>query len=281
MLTGGGEEMSDMLQIAKRELKTGFRNPWSYSFLVLFCTFSLSLLLLNAQTPVQGYSGTTGSMLNLILYLLPLMTLFLGSFSLTAEKEDGSWQLLSTYPIGTLSFITGKYLGLTAVLLLIVTFGYGLMGLVSGLLGNPIDLLTYLLFLAFSCGLVLLFLSIALWIGSLSRNRWQALTISVSIWFFSVIGWPTLLLAILGLMPYLWIKPLLVVLTFLNPAELVRLFIVIKLGGGSILGPEYYQWVTWVQQPWGSTIFIGICMLWVSFSILMVYAIWERGRSRA
>jgi Cu-processing system permease protein len=273
--------MSEMLQIAKRELKTGFRNPWSYSFLVLFCTFSLSLLLLNAQTPVQGYSGTTGSMLNLILYLLPLMTLFLGSFSLTAEKEDGSWQLLSTYPIGTLSFITGKYLGLAAVLLLIVTFGYGLMGLVSGLLGNPIDLLTYLLFLAFSCGLVLLFLSIALWIGSLSRNRWQALTISVSVWFFAVIGWPTLLLAILGLMPYLWIKPMLVVLTFLNPAELVRLFIVIKLGGGSILGPEYYQWVTWVQQPWGSTIFIGICLLWVSFSILMVYAIWERGRSRA
>ncbi|MBR2565415.1 MAG: ABC transporter permease subunit [Paenibacillus sp.] len=273
--------MSDMIQIAKRELKTGFRNPWSYSFLILFCTFSLSLLLLNAQNPVQGYSGATGSMLNLILYLLPLMTLFLGSFSLTAEKEDGSWQLLSTYPIGTLSFITGKYVGLAAVLLIIVSFGYGLMGLVSGLLGNPIDLLTYLLFLAFSCGLILLFLSIALLIGSLSRNRWQALTISVSIWFFAVIGWPALLLAVLGLMPYLWIKPLLVLLTFLNPAELVRLYIVIKLGGGSILGPEYYQWVTWVQQPSGSLIFIGICLLWVSCSILVVYTIWERGRSRA
>jgi len=82
-------------------------------------------------------------------------------------------------------------------------------------------------------------------------------------------------------MPYLWIKPLLVVLTFLNPAELVRLFIVIKLGGGSILGPEYYQWVTWVQQPSGSAIFVGMCLLWVSCSILVVYVIWERGRSRA
>ncbi|WP_366296098.1 ABC transporter permease [Paenibacillus sp. AN1007] len=273
--------MSDMIHIARRELKMGFRNPWAYSFLVLFCTFSLSLLLLNAQNPVQGYSGATGSMLNLILYLLPLMTLFLGSFSLTSEKEDGSWQLLSTYPIGTLSFITGKYVGLAAVLLTIVAFGYGLRGLISGLLGNPVDLLTYVLFLAFSCGLVLLFLSIALLVGSLSRNRWQALTISVSIWFFAIIGWPALLLAVLGLMPYLWIKPLLVVLTFLNPAELVRLYVVIKLGGGSILGPEYYQWVTWVQQPSGSVIFIGICLLWISLSILVVYGIWERGRSRA
>ncbi|PYE42137.1 ABC transporter permease subunit [Paenibacillus barcinonensis] len=273
--------MSDMIQIARRELKTGFRNLWAYSFLVLFCTFSLSLLLLNAQNPVQGYSSTTGSMLNLILYLLPLMTLFLGSFSLTSEKEDGSWQLLSTYPIGTLSFITGKYIGLAAVLLTIVAFGYGLMGVISWMLGNPIDLLTYVLFLAFSCGLVLLFLGVALVIGSLSRNRWQALTISVSIWFFAVIGWPTLLLAILGMMPYLWIKPILVLLTFLNPAELVRLYIVIKLGGGSILGPEYYQWVTWVQQPGGSAIFIGICLLWVICSILIVYTLWERGRSHA
>ncbi|APO45763.1 MULTISPECIES: ABC transporter permease [Paenibacillus] len=271
--------MSDMIQIARREVKMGFRNPWAYSFLILFCTFSLSLLLLNSQNLVEGYSGTTGSMLNLILYLLPLMTLFLGSFSLTSEKEDGSWQLLSTYPIGTMSFIVGKYLGLSIVLITIVAFGYGLMGVISGVIGNPLDAVTYLLFLAFSCGLVLLFLTLALFIGSLSRNRWQALTISVTVWFFAVIGWPTLLLSVLGLMPYLWVKPLLIILTLINPAELVRLFVVIKLGGGSILGPEYYRWVEWVQQPSGSWIFIGICLFWIAFSVLAVYAIWERGRS--
>ncbi|MGX1830869.1 ABC transporter permease [Paenibacillus taichungensis] len=271
--------MGDMLQVVRREMKMGFRNPWSYSFLILFCIFSLSLLIINSQNFVTGYSGTTGSMLNLILYLLPLMTLFLGSFSLTSEKEEGSWQLLSTYPIGTMSFIVGKYLGLSVVLVTIVTFGYGLMGLLSGWVGSPLDVMTYLLFLVFSCGLVLLFLNIALFIGSLSKNRWQALTISVSVWFFAVIGWPTLLISVLGLMPYQWVKPLLAVLTFINPAELVRLFVVIKLGGGSILGPEYYQWVDWVQPASGSWIFTGICLLWIACSIVVVYGIWERGRS--
>ncbi|WP_145047633.1 ABC transporter permease [Paenibacillus xylanexedens] len=271
--------MVDMLLVAKREVKMGFRNPWAYSFLILFCTFSLSLLLIDSQNFVQGYSGTTGSMLNLILYLLPLMTLFLGSFSLTSEKEEGSWQLLSTYPIGTMSFIVGKYLGLSVVLITIVAFGYGLMGLISGVIGSALNVTTYVLFLAFSCGLVLLFLTLALFIGSISKNRWQALTISVSVWFFAVIGWPTLLLAILGIVPFLWVKPLLVVLTFINPAELIRLFVVIKLGGGSVLGPEYYQWVTWVQQPSGSWIFLTICLLWITCSVFVVYGIWERGRS--
>ncbi|MFF2912132.1 ABC transporter permease [Paenibacillus sp. NPDC057934] len=270
--------MTDILQVARREVKMGFRNPWAYSFLALFCTFSLSLLIINSQNIVQGYSAITGSMLSLVLYLLPLMTLFLGSFSLTAEKEEGSWQLLSTYPIGTLSFIIGKYTGLAIVLLVIIGFGYGLMGLISGLLGTSFDSSTYFLFLAFSAGLVLLFLTLALFIGSLSRNRWQALTISVSIWFFAVIGWPTLLISILGLVPYLWVKPLLVAATFINPAELVRLFVVVKLGGGSVLGPEYFQWVGWIQRPNGSLLFIGVCLLWILCAIVGVYRIWERGR---
>jgi Cu-processing system permease protein len=272
--------MADILQIARRELKMGFRNPWAYSFLALFCTFSLSLLLINANNVVEGYTAVTGSMLSLILYLLPLMTLFLGSFSLTSEQEDGSWQLLSTYPIGTLSFVLGKYSGLAAVLLVIVAFGYGLMGLVSGFLGTAFDSGTYFLFLAFSAGLVLLFLTIALLIGSLSQSRWQALTVSVAVWFFAVIGWPTFLIAGLGLLPYLWIKPLLIALTILNPAELVRLFVVVKLGGGAVLGPEYYQWVEWISRPGGSLLFIAVCLVWILLSILSVYWIWERGRSR-
>lgn len=270
-----------MLQVAKKEIKVGFRNPWAYSFLVLFSVFSLSLLLINSQNEISGYSGVTGSMLSLILYLLPLMSLFLGSFSLTAEKEEGSWQLLSTYPLGTLSFMLGKYFGLSVVLLTIISFGYGLMGIVTVLVGKMFEVNTYLLFLSFSCGLVLLFLALALWIGTLAKNRWQALTISVMIWFFTVIAWPTILIAVLGFLPYLWIKPLLVIFTFLNPAEFVRLFVVIKLGGGSVLGPEYYQWVGWIHSASGSFSFFVLFLVWLLFSLTCVCWIWERRRSRA
>ncbi|WP_281890708.1 ABC transporter permease [Paenibacillus sp. YYML68] len=270
----------NVLHIAHREVKLGLRNPWAYSFMALFTLFSLSLLLINAQSFMQGYSSSTASMLSLILYLLPLMTLLLGSFSLTAEKEEGSWQLLSTYPLSTAAFLWGKYIGLTVVLLTIVTFGYGVSGIVGALAGSGLDVRTFGLFIAFSTGLIVLFLAIAIGIGTYARNRWQALTIGVAVWFFLVVGWPTLLIAVLGIVPYLYIKPALVTLTFLNPAELVRLFVVVKLGGGAVLGPEYYKWVGWMERPSGGWFFLAVCLSWIVLAVGFASLVWERGRSR-
>lgn len=272
--------MKPVFHIALREVKIGFRNAWAYSFLGLFSLFSLTLLLIQAQNVVEGYSGLTGSMLNLIMYLLPLMTLLLGSFSLTAEKEEGSWELLSTYPISTFAFIAGKFIGMAIVLLTIIAFGFGLTGLIGAIGGRGFGATTFGLFFAFSVGLVLLFLAVAIGIGTIARNRWQALTIAVAVWFFAIIGWPALLMAGLGQLPYLWIKPAVVGLTILNPAELVRLFIIVKLGGGSVLGPEYYQWVDWIKGSLGTVSFLLLCSLWVGTAISFANFMWERGRSR-
>jgi len=270
----------NMWHISLREIRIGFRNPWAYSFLALFAVFNLALLLIQSQNFIRGYSSSTGAMLNLILYLLPLMTLLLGSFSLTSEKEEGSWTLLSTYPLSTLSFLVGKYAGLVIVLFTIIAFGYGLTGAVGAVSGKGMAWDEFALFAVFSAGLIVLFLAIALGIGTVAANRWQALTYGVAIWFFGIIGWPTLLVAVLGYAPYLWIKPALIALTFLNPAELVRLFVVVKLGGGSALGPEYYEWVQGIQGAGGTLLFGVLCAAYVGIAILGSFAVWERRRYR-
>jgi Cu-processing system permease protein len=262
-------------------MKIGFRNPWAYSFMALFALFMLSLLLIQAQGDVSGYSGAAGTMVNLVLYLLPLMTLMLGSFSLTGEKEDGNWELLSTYPLGTRAFLAGKYAGLSVVLLTIVSFGFGVAGLAGWIVGGGFDFPTYGRLLGFSVCLSLWFLAVSMLVGAVSRNRWQALTMAVAIWFFAVIAWPPLLIAALGLMPYPWIKPAVTALTFVNPAELARLFTVVKLGGGSILGPEYYDWIVWIRRPSGTWGFLAVATAWIGAAWTAAYAIWERGRKRA
>nr|WP_306812697.1 ABC transporter permease [Paenibacillus soyae] len=269
-----------MIQVAARETRLGFRNPWAYSFMALFALFMLGLLLINAQGYVQGYSGTTGTLLNLSVYLLPLMALLLGSFSLATEKEEGSWELLSVYPLSTASFIVGKYGGLALVLIVIVSVGFGLSGLIGSLAGASFGFQTYVQLLVFSVSVSLLYLAVAMLVGTIAKNRWQALTIGVSIWFFTVIGWAPILLAALGFLPYPLIKPVLSVLTLLNPAELARLFTVVKLGGGSIMGPEYYEWMLWVKRPTGTIAYIAAVTVWIGAAVGASQLIWERRRSR-
>ncbi|MBB6673601.1 ABC transporter permease [Cohnella nanjingensis] len=264
--------------IALRELKLGFRNPWAYSFMALFAVFSLALVLIQSKAGLSGYTSTTGTMINLILYLLPLMTLLLGAFSLTAEKEEGGWRLLSSFALSTRAFICGKYIGLAGVLILIVSFGFGLSGMIGAIFGHAFPPSSFGRFLVFSVLLILLFLGISAILGAICRNRWQALTYGVAIWFFLVLGWPTLLIAVLGFLPYLWIKPALIALIFANPAELNRLFLIVKMGGGSILGPEYYRWVAWIERPTGSLVFAAVCVLWILASVGISIILWERGR---
>ena len=268
-----------MVHIALREIKTGFRNPWAYSFLALFALFSLALLLIQTKNIAAGYSATTAAMLNLILYLLPLMTLIIGSFSLTAEKEDGGWELFAAYPVGTIAFIFGKFAGTAAVLLTIIAFGFGLTGLLGAAFGRGLDAAAFGMFLAFSVGLVLLYLAVALMIGTVAENRWQAMTVSVAVWFFTIVAWPALLIAGLGLLPYPWVKPAISALTIFNPAELIRLFTMINLGGGAAIGPEYYHWISWAQHPAGTAAFAAICLAWIGAALAFALLVWERRRA--
>lgn len=268
-------------RIAWREIRLGFRNPWAYSFLALFSIFNIALMLVQSHNSLQGYTHTTGALINLILYLLPLMTVLLGAFAITSEREDGGWELLATFPLSTTSLLTGKYFGVLVVLCVIICFGFGISSVLCAIFGVPLALSALLFLLLFSLLLVLVFLAIAVLVGTLSRNRWQALTIGVGLWFVLIIGWFTFLISVLGYVPYLWIKRLIVTLTFLNPAELIRIYMVTQMGGGSIFGPEYATWLEWMQHPASVLGFSGVLMIWIVVMLGLSIAIWERRRRRA
>ncbi|WP_438444243.1 ABC transporter permease [Gorillibacterium sp. sgz5001074] len=266
--------------IAARELKLGFRNPWAYSFLALFTFFSAAVLLIQSQTRIEGYTHTTGSLLNLILYLLPLMTILLGSFAVTSEKEEGGWQLLATYSLTSFQLLLGKYVGLAAVLFAIVGVSFGVSGLLGSLLGHSLSVYTLAFFYFSSLLLVFVFLGVSVWIGAWAKNRWQALTIGVGLWFVLILAWPTLLIALLGFLPYPVIKPALQILTAMNPAELIRVFMVTRIGGGTSFGPEYYEWIRWLNGASGLAAFVAIGLLWIAVSLGLATWLWERGRRR-
>src|SRR5690606_25379434 len=114
-----------------KELRIHFRSPWTYAFFLFFAGFTVAILYLFGEAVGIGqYSKATGKMMNLIAFFLPLMALVLGAFSLTMEKEDGSWLLLFTYPISTVEWVFGKFIGMLTVLVTITTGAFSIAGFV-------------------------------------------------------------------------------------------------------------------------------------------------------
>lgn len=268
-----------ILTVLKRELRLGLRNSWTYSFLILFTIFTAAILLLHTSVAsVASYTDMTGTMMNMTLYLLPLITLLLGSFSLTSEKEDGHWGLLATYPLTTRSFLFGKWLGLAIILLMIIFFSYGLSGIMISLFAEQIQTKVFLSLIVFSLLLALAFLSIAFFIGSFAKNRWQALIWAIAVWFVTIVLWPLLIVSTLSHLPsYKMIQPTLQVLTILNPAEAIRIFTMIQLGAGSAFGADYDAWITWATGETGPLIFISIFFISTLLIIFISSWLWNRG----
>jgi Cu-processing system permease protein len=265
--------------VAQREIKLGFRSSWTYSFLILLAIFTTAILLLQSSVAtVQGYTDITGTVINMTLYLLPLITLLLGGFSAAVEKEDGQWGLLSTYPISVYAFLWGKWIGLAVILLTMLFFSFGLAGIITVLFGQGIGIATFIFFLLFSASLSLVYLSLALLIGAFAKNRWQSLVGGITVWFITIIMWPLLMISALSQLPsYKLIQPTLQVLTVLNPAEFVRIFSIMRLGAGSAFGPDYDQWITWASGSYGLPIFFGVFLIWILASIFISGFIWNRG----
>lgn len=268
-----------VITIIKRELNLGFRQSWTYSFLLLFTIFTVTILLLNKSvSSVAGYTDMTGTIMNMTLYLLPLITLLLGSFSLTSEKEDGHWGLLATYPLSSYVFLIGKWLGLVLILSTIIFFSFGISGILLGVFGQSIDKKTFVYLLVFSLLLAVTFLSLSFLIGTIAKNRWQALLWVIGLWFVTIIAWPLLIVSSLNYLPsYQMIQPTLQLLTFLNPAEFIRIFITMRLGAGSAFGADYDQWITWAIDSSGLFIFLLSISIFITLLLMISGWVWDRG----
>lgn len=267
--------------MAKREIKLGFRNFWTYSFLILLTVFITAIMLLQSGVEaVEGYNDMTATVINMTLYLLPLTTLLLGGFSVTDEKEGRQWELLSTYPISVYAFLWGKWLGLAVILVAMLFFSFGFAGIITLIFGQGLSMRTLTFLLLFSIMLAFVYLSIALLIGSIAKNRWQSLVGGVTLWFLTIMIWPLLMISTLSHLPsYKLVQPALQVLTLLNPAEFVRVFSIMRMGAGSAFGPEYFQWITWATSNQGLLIFAVIFLSWILLSVFLGGFIWSRGES--
>lgn len=251
---GGGIPVPFALQwrqmqaLAAKEFRDRLRNRWVLAVAVVFTAFSL--LITYFGSAAQGQIGprsielTIASLVSLVIYLIPLIALLLGFDAIVGERERGSLDLLLALPITRLELLLGKYLGLAAALTLSTVAGFAL---VAGVLYQRFGVAALYHYGGFVLSSVLLglaFLSLAVLLSVLARDRTRASGLAIALWFGLVLVFDLLLLGLLVATGGQVGGDAIAYLMLLNPADIFRILNVFSLddvqrlyGLASILPP--------------------------------------------
>lgn len=265
--------------ICRSELRSMTRQRSFYTFLLLWVVVMSLVILIQQNIPSFGdYTNVTGTMFNLILYLLPLLTLVLSSFSITNERESGQWKLLLSYPVSSWSYLSGKFLGQFIAQWVILTGSLGFTVAISPLFGVSLTITWVLAVYLFAILLLFFFLLLGMLVGVQSATRWQALMRSIAIWFVLIMIWPIILISILSFLPYPLIESSMKIFLFLNPAELLRVWMVVQLNGGAVFGQTYDTLFQSFQSWMGWLWLIGYMAIYTILIAFMTKWMMERNK---
>jgi Cu-processing system permease protein len=227
-------EFQQIFTIAYKELRDRLRNRWVLAVAAVFTALALVIVYFGgAQQGAIGMRSiefTIASLVSLVIYLIPLIALLLGFDAVVGERERGSLDLLLALPVTRLEVLLGKYLGLAAALSLSTLGGFGLVAVLLGTQVGPAALEPFIGFMFSSVLLGLAFLSLAVMLSVLARDRTRASGLAISLWFFFVLVFDLVLLGLLvvgggGEAGADWFPYLLL----FNPADVFRILNIFSL----------------------------------------------------
>lgn len=232
--------MNGVMVTARGQLREALQSWWVGLYAVTFGVLALALAVMGSRGAgnlgFEGFSCTSASLLNACLLLAPLVALALGASAVSGERERGTLQGLLAQPVARWEFLAGIFLGLLAAIALATALGFGVAGVVIGLLSPVIDPTRYALLLVLVVALAGVMLALGVLISVVAGSRTRALSAAVAAWFVLVLFFD---LGVIGvtLTGVLGNRGLVAAL-LLNPVDVARVLAVLRLEPNlDVLGP--------------------------------------------
>ena len=224
--------------VARQELTVNIRNRWILIFAGVFSVLVLAISYFGLVTAgaigFQGFARTSASLLNLVLYVIPLVALTMGTLSFTSDASAN--ELLYAQPVARVEVMLGKLAGLFASIVTATFIGFGLAGVIIGIKGGIEGASRYPILIVFSLLLSLIFLSLAALISVVCKRKTKAFGLAVFVWFFFVLFYDLLVIGSTFLFKERTANNLIFGSLFGNPVDLVRVSCLMLLDGQHIFG---------------------------------------------
>lgn len=229
-----------MIALACKEFRDAAASRWLLSFVAAFGGLGALLALLGVWTsPLGGASGfgrTTAALLNLVLLIVPLMSLTAGSLAFSSERERRTLEFLMALPLRAGDVFWGKFLGSAAALFAALAAAFGALGALLALRGGLAEVRVFGAF--FLATLLLSATCLAVGLAASARSTKVAAGLGAAL-----LGWLLLVFAgdlgLLGTSLAVRLPPAaLLAAAWLNPLSLFRLLALEALACDlDVLGP--------------------------------------------
>lgn len=252
-----------MVKIIKYVIYDIIQNKIIIAYTLFLLLVSVSFLSLESD-PNKG----TLSLLNIILIVLPLVSIVFATIHFYNSYEF--IELLIAQPLQRSKILLSEFLGVCISLLCAFAIGVGL----------PIALLSFTqagsMLLLSGALLTIVFTSLAFWASVITNDKAKGIGISLMLWFYFTLIYDGLVLMLLFRFSDYPLEKAVMLLTALNPVDLGRIMILLKLDASALMGYTGALYKSFFGSGYGTLIASVVMIIWAAVPLLFAVKIFNR-----
>lgn len=251
-----------MLKILKYSFFDLMRSSWSYVYFAFYLLLGIVLLFLNSDL-----SKAVITLMNVIIVLVPLIGTIFGVMYYYNSKEFT--ELLLAQPLKRSSIFLGQYFGVALSLSMSLILGLGIPFVAYGLFKSN-AIWDFSLLLVVGMFLTLIFSALAFNIALSNENKIKGFGYAILMWLFLAIIYDGLFLMSLIIFEDYPLDKVSLIGTMLNPIDLSRTLILLKLDISALLGYTGAVFKQFFGTSFGLVISIFALFIWVALPVLRI-----------
>ena len=251
-----------MLKILKYSFYDLMRSRWSYVYFAFYLLLGIVLLFLN-----NDLSKAVITLMNVIIVLVPLIGTIFGVMYYYNTKEFT--ELLLAQPLKRSSIFVGQYLGVALSLTMSLILGLGIPFIFYGLFKSNV-IWDFSLLLITGTFLTFIFTALAFNIALSNENRIKGFGYAILLWLFLAVIYDGLFLMSLIIFEDYPLDKLSLFGTMLNPIDLSRTLILLKLDISALLGYTGAVFKKFFGTDFGLIVSFVMLSVWVVMPVLRI-----------
>jgi Cu-processing system permease protein len=244
-----------MFKILKYSFFDLMRSRWSYVYFAFYLVLGFVLLFLN-----NNVNKAIITLLNIIIVLTPLIGTIFGVMYYYNSKEFT--ELLLAQPIKRSKIFMGQYIGISISLTLSLILGLGIPFVAYGLFRSA-AIFDFSLLLLVGAFLNFIFVALAFNIALSNENKIKGFGFAILLWLFLAVIYDGIFLISLVMLNEYPLDKFSLIATMLNPIDLSRILILLKLDISALLGYTGAVFKSFFGTAMGLFTSLGILILWV------------------